>query len=172
MTAQIDNMLLHSSYNPEREGQTAAEQLVAKQKETVIFMGAGLGWQFCSLARLITKSVRECPVKKLVLIEPDPIHFFGALFYIDWSDVFAVEQLVIALGCPVDSLMPLLEGNQINIGNTGLNASYVYAIPAFIQHARPYFDSVIALIERNRNKNDINAATYKKFEKFNKSFEG
>ena len=165
LTAQIDNMLLHSSYNPEREGQTAAEQLVSKNKETVIFMGAGLGWQLCALAKLITKSVSECPVKKIVLVEPDPIHFFAALFYIDWSDVFAVEQLVMAIGCPADSVIPLLEGNSINTANAGVSAAYVYAIPAFILHARPYFDSVISLIERNRNKNDINAATYKKFEK-------
>ena len=164
-TAQIDNMLLHSSYNPEREAQTAAEQLAAKNKETVIFMGAGLGWQFCAMARLINLQQASCPVKKLVLIEPDPVHFFAALFYIDWSDVFSVEQLVLAIGCPADSLMPLLEGNNINTGNTGVSAAYVYAIPSFIIHARPYFDSVISLIERNRNKNDINAATYKKFEK-------
>ena len=165
LTAQIDNMLLHSSYNPEREGQTAAQQLAAKGKETVIFMGAGLGWQICSMAQLMVKSVAPCPVKKLVLVEPDPYHFFAALFYIDWSQVFAVEQLVIALGCPADSLIGLLEGNSINTGNTGVSAAYVYVVPAFIQHARPYFDSVITLIERNRSKNDINAATYKKFEK-------
>ena len=165
ITAQIGNMLLHSSYNPEREAMSTAQELISKNKETVIFMGAGLGWQFCSVAKLMTKSVCECPVKKLVLIEPDPYHFFGALFYIDWSDVFAVEQLVIALGCQAHDLMPLLEGNHINVGNSGLNAAYVYTIPAFIQHARPYFDSVVSLIERNRSKNDINAATYKKFEK-------
>ena len=167
LTAQIDNMLLHSSYNPEREAMSTAAQLAAKNKETVIFMGAGLGWQICSMAKLIKSAggSKDCPVNKIVLIEPDPIHFFGALFYIDWSDVFDIEQLVIALGCPVDSLMGLLEGNKINIGNSGLNAAYVYAIPAFIMHARPYFDSAIALIERNRNKNDINTATYKKFER-------
>ena len=171
LTAQINtNMLLHSSYNPEREGMSTAQQLAAKNKECVIFMGAGLGWQFCSLAKLINNgglapSTQAFPVKKLVLVEPDPIHFFGALFYIDWTEVFKVEQLVIALGCPLDSLMPLLEGNNVNIGDSGVSAAYVYAIPAFINHARPYFDSVIALIERNRNKNEINAATYKKFEK-------
>ncbi len=164
-TAQIDNMLLHSSYNPEREGQTAAQQLASKEKETVIFMGAGLGWQICSLAQLMVKSVAPCPVKRLVLVEPDPIHFFGALYYIDWSQVFAVEQLVLAIGCPENSLMGLIEGNSINTGNAGFSAAYVYVVPAFIQHARPYFDSVITLIERNRSKNDINAATYKKFEK-------
>ena len=164
-TAQISNMLLHSSYNPEREAQTAAEQLASKGKETVIFMGAGLGWQFCAMARLMIKSVNPCPVKKLVLVEPDPYHFFGALFYIDWSEVFEVEPLVIALGCPPDSLMGLLEGSSINTGNSGVSAAYVYVIPSFIQHARPYFDSVITLIERTRSKNDINAATYKKFEK-------
>ena len=165
LTAQIGNMLLHSSYNPEREALGTAQELVSKNKETVIFMGAGLGWQFCAVAKLITKSVSECPVKKLVLIEPDPYHFFAALFYNDWSEAFAVEQLVIAIGCPPHSLMPLLEGNHINVGNSGLSAAYVYTIPAFIQHARPYFDSVVSLIERNRSKNDINAATYKKFEK-------
>ena len=162
LTAQIDNMLLHSSYNPEREAISTASQLESKNKECVIFMGAGLGWQFCALAKLIKSG---SPVKKLVLVEPDPLHFFGALFYVDWSQVFAVEALVIALGCPPDSLMGLLEGSNINVGNSGLSASYVYAIPSFIQHARAYFDSVITLIERNRSKNDINAATYKKFEK-------
>ena len=120
LTAQIDNMLLHSSYNPEREAMSTATQLAAKNKETVIFMGAGLGWQVCAMAKLIkgTETDKSCPVNKLVLIEPDPVHFFAALYYIDWSDVFDVTQLVIALGCPVDSLMPLLEGNNINIGNT------------------------------------------------------
>ena len=171
LTAQINtNMLLHSSYNPEREGMSTAEQLAAKNKETVIFMGAGLGWQFCAMAKMINgggmgASVGTCPVKKLILIEPDPFHFFGALFYIDWTSVFEVQNLVIALGCPANSIMGLLEGNDLALGNTGVNAAYVYAIPSFIMHARPYFDSVIALIERNRDKNDINAATYKKFEK-------
>ncbi len=170
LTAQIDNMLLHSSYNPEREAMSTAAQLAAKEKETVIFMGAGLGWQFCAMAKLINTSgtgvgPSVCSVKKLVLIEPDPFHFFGALFYVDWSEVFKVEKLVIALGCPANSLMGLLEGNEVSVGNSGVSAAYVYAIPSFIQHARPYFDSVIALIERNRDKDDINAATYKKFEK-------
>lgn len=171
LTAQINtNMLLHSSYNPEREGMTTAQTLAGKNKETVIFMGAGLGWQFCALAKMINgggagANVGTCPVKKLILVEPDPFHFFGALFYIDWSPVFEVKNLVIALGCPANSIIGLLEGNSINLGNSGLNSAYVYAIPAFIMHARPYFDSVIALIERNRDKNDINAATYKKFEK-------
>ena len=145
LTAQINtNMLLHSSYNPEREGMSTAQQLAGKNKECVIFMGAGLGWQFCSLAKLINNgglapSTQAFPVKKLVLVEPDPIHFFGALFYIDWTEVFKVNQLVIALGCPLDSLMPLLEGNNVNIGDSGVSAAYVYAIPAFINHARPYF---------------------------------
>ena len=171
LTAQINtNMLLHSSYNPEREGMSTAQTLAGKNKETVIFMGAGLGWQFCAMAKMINgggagANVGTCPVKKLILVEPDPFHFFGALFYIDWSPVFEVKNLVIALGCPANSIIGLLEGNSINIGKTGLNSAYVYAIPAFIMHARPYFDSVIALIERNRDKNDINAATYKKFEK-------
>ena len=165
LTARLGNMFLHSSYNPEREGQTTARQLADKNKETLIFMGAGLGWQFCAMAQLMVKSVAPCPVKKLVLVEPDPVHFFSALYYLDWSDVFAVEQLVLAIGCPENSLMGLLEGNSINTGSSGVSAAYVYVVPAFIQHARPYFDSVIALIERNRSKNEINAATYKKFEK-------
>ena len=164
LTAQIDNMLLHSSYNPEREANTAAQELTAKNKETVIFMGAGLGWQICELAKMMTAN-KSCAVKKLVLIEPDPIHFFGALYYVDWSAVFEIEALILAVGCPADSVISLIEGNSINTGNAGVSAAYVYAIPSFILHARPYFDSVIALIERNRTKNDINAATYKKFEK-------
>lgn len=162
LTAEEGGIALHSLYNPEREAAVAAEQIIQKNKSTVIFLGCGLGYQICSFTQ---KCAAEKLERKTVIIEPEPLHFFAALFYTNWQDVFKIENLIIALECPLDTIIGLIEGNQINTGNRGVSDSFIFAIPSFIEHAKQYFDSVITLIERNRNKNDINAATYKKFEK-------
>jgi len=164
LTAEENGVRLHSSYNPQKEADSAAEQLAEKNKSTLIFMGFGLGYQVNSLCKRL-KQGPSSSVKKIVLIEPDPLHFFAALYYCDWSEVFNYGPLVIAAGCPIDSIMALLEDTKVNLGASGVSDSYLFRLAAFENHAKDYFDATAALIERNRSKNDINAATYKKFEK-------
>lgn len=162
ITAQENNINLHSSYNPQREAQQAANQILQKNNSSVIFIGFGLGYQVQELCKL-------APEKKLILIEPDPLHFFAALFYTDWQIIFEQQQLVLAVGCPVDSIISLIENssgqNSVNLGNTGVSTSYVFQLQAFTNHSQEYFHTVQTLIQRNIDKNEINAATYKKFEK-------
>ena len=152
---------LHSSYNPEREAYNAVTQAAVLEKSAVVFSGCGLGYHLVQLADYPASAS-----KKIILIEPQPEYFFAALALLDWSSVFRIEKLVLAIGCPQESLIPLIEDSEhINIGSAGVSDSYFFDITAFTAHAQDYFSGVRTLIQRNKTKNDINAATYRKFSK-------
>lgn len=156
-TAVDHSLHLHSSYNPVREAQNAVAQKAIEEKGTTIFLGFGLGYPVIEWAKIYKN-------KKLILIEPSPLHFFASLSLLDWTEVFSIQNLIIAIDCPLDNIMSLLEDpTKINIGNTGVSDSYIFKNQAFTIHNQEYFDSVSSLIERNKRKNEINAATYKKF---------
>ena len=54
---------------------------------------------------------------------------------------------------------------KLNLGSEGISSSIFFTNPPFIAHNQEYFNSVLTLIERNKSKNEINAATYEKFVK-------
>lgn len=159
-TVTENNLRLHSAYNPEREAAGAVNQQDVSKKSATVFYGFGLGYHLVQWAKLYGST------KKLVVIEPDLNHFFAAMTLIDWTEVFTVQSLILAVGCPAESVLQLIENSEtVNIGNTGVSDAFYFDIPAFTNHAQPYFDTVKALIKRNQRKNEINAATLKKFGK-------
>ena len=150
---------LHSLYNPSREALNAVSQAEVASKGTGVFLGTGLGWQIIEFAKKYGE-------KKLVVIEPDVLHLFAAMCVLDWEAVFKHESLILAIGCPLESVLGLLEDtSKVNVGNTGVSDAFVFDIPAFTAHAAAYFNNVRSIIKRNQRKNEINAATLKKFGK-------
>ena len=160
---------LHSAYNPEREAAGAVNRDEVFEKSAVVFYGFGLGYHVIEFAKAAAErasaSLAEGNViPRLILIEPDIRHFYAALSVLDWTPVFALENLIIAAGCPSESVLSLLEdGTKVNIGETGVSDAYFFDIPSFTAHAAPYFDAVRSIVKRNQRKNEINAATLKKF---------
>ena len=169
ITASEGGVRLHSAYNPEREAAGAVGRDEVFDKSAVVFYGFGLGYHVIefakfAVARVAGSSNRNCKIPRLVLIEPDINHFLAALCLLDWSPVFALEELVIAVACPAESVLSLLEDSSVvNVGETGVSDAYFFDIPSFTAHATPYFDTVRSIIKRNQRKNEINAATLKKF---------
>ena len=159
VSAREGGVTLHSLYNPGREALNAVSQPAVAEKSCAVFLGFGLGWQAIEYAK-------KYPQNKLVLIEPDVFRFFVTLTVLDWTAVFAHEKLVLALGCPQESVLGLLEdGSKVNVGNTGVSDAFIFDIPAFTAHEQAYFNDVRSIIKRNQRKNEINAATLKKFGK-------
>ena len=171
ITASEGGVRLHSAYNPEREAAGAVGRDEVFEKSAVVFYGFGLGYHVIEFAKQVVargagSATRGSKVPRLVLIEPDINHFFAAMCVLDWTPVFELEQLVVAVGCPSESVLPLLEdATKVNVGETGVSDSYFFDIPSFTAHAAPYFDEVRSLVKRNQRKNEINAATLKKFGK-------
>ena len=165
VTITENGLRLHSSYNPSREAQNAVNQTAVWEKNTSIFMGFGLGYHVLEWVKTALADKAKTN-HKLVLIEPDPIHFFASLTLLDWTPVFKIPQLILAIACPTENLMGLLEDtSKVNTGNSGVSDSYLFNFQIFTGHAQAYFDIVKTLIDRNLAKNQINAATLKKFGK-------
>lgn len=162
ISASEGGVRLHSAYNPEREASGAVSRDEVFQKSSVVFYGFGLGYHVIEFAKLLKE--RDGAGPRLVLIEPDLGHFFAAMSLLDWTPVFEIEKLAIVVGAPAESVLPLLEeGSRVNIGETGVSDTYFFDIPAFTAHAAPYFDTLRSIIKRNQRKNEINAATLRKF---------
>ena len=163
MTASENGKLLHSSYNPSREAEGICQNI--SKNTNIIFAGFGLGYHVIASAKAINQNVEFAKEKKLIIIESDLLHFFGALSILDWEEVFKVENLILALACPIDQIIPLIENQKEIAVSGGLSDSFVFINQAFTAHDENYFKLVQELIDRNKKKNDINAATFKKFSK-------
>ena len=158
-SAREGGAALHSLYNPLREASNAVSQAAVAEKSCAVFYGFGLGFQ-------VIEFCKKYPQKKLVLLEPDLLHLLAALCILDWTAVFNHEKLIIAVGCPQESVLSLIEdSSKVNVGNTGVNDTFFFDIPAFTNHAAEYFNDVRTIVKRNQRKNEINAATLKKFGK-------
>lgn len=166
ITASEGGVRLHSGYNPQREAEGAVNRSEVFTKAEVVFYGFGLGYHVIEFAKSALARKKEGELPRLILIEPDIKHFYATMSLLDWTPVFQLEKLIIAVGCPSDSLLPLLEdSSSVNVGNTGVSDAYFFDIPAFTVHARQYFDEVRSIVKRNQRKNEINAATLRKFGK-------
>ncbi len=162
VTASENGLRLHSAYNPEREAAGAVSVEEISKKSATVFYGFGLGYHLVEWCK--NHQEKNLQKKKLLVVEPEINHFFAAMMMIDWTSVFAHENLVLALACPPEAVLGLLESSdKINLGDTGVSDAYYFDIPPFTAHAKPYFDGVKAIIKRNQRKNEINAATLKKF---------
>lgn len=159
-TARDSGALLHSMYNPEREAEKMAGGRggVSAGEVSAIFLGFGLGYGPIAWAKEHIKDAHSNGKGgALILIESDSARFFAVLRVLDWSAVFAVEHLVIALGCPAEKVIPLITSQA------DIRTCCVFAVPSQTAHNAPYFDAVSALIERNKRKEEINEATTRKF---------
>lgn len=148
-----EDVLLHSMYDPEREAQKTISKSL---RHSAIFLGFGLGYAPIAWARRQEEGETD---GALILIESDKARFFAALHTLDWTSVFRVKHLVMALGCPVEQVIALIT----NV--TDIRDCDVFATPAQTAHDVPYFTAVSALIARNRRKEEINDATTKRFAK-------
>lgn len=149
-TASENGTYLHSKYRP------GSSKFTLENSDSVkIILGCGLGYELINFCK-------DSKQSKILLLEPDPAHFFAALCFLDWTSVFEVEKLVIALACPIDQIIPLCE--NLSGKNQSCKIDYVLN-PAFVKHNEDYFSSVKTLLDRNIRKNQINENTLKKFGK-------
>lgn len=151
ITAKENSLLLHSSYNPERE----AENLINSRKEEIknakalIFEGFGLFYAPKVAARVF-------PQKTIILVEPDIDHFLAAMLFVDAEELFFHSSIIFACGASTKDVVALI--NQYGI----LNSAF-FSSSAQNSHAQAYFSELSELIQRNKNKEKINNATLEKF---------
>ncbi|MGI5107803.1 motility associated factor glycosyltransferase family protein [Treponema socranskii] len=151
VSAYENGVLLHSAYNPKRE----AEQTVANSDfegcRAAVFFGFGLGYAVEAYAL-------RFPDRAIIVVEPDADRFFASLALTDWSAFFACKDCTAALACPPHTVVSFIE-------NYGVSRCAFFSVLSQTSHASHYFNTLRTLVERNRRKDDINAATLERFAK-------
>ena len=148
--ASENNLRLHSAYNPVKEAENLIKSREAdiKGAKAVIFCGMGLGYAPVTAA--------ENTRKTLIIFEPDINHFLAAMLFTDMKKLFSHPSIILAPGCSTEQAITLV--NQY-----GILYSCFISVQAQTQHAQSWFNEFQTLINRNRNKEEINNATLEKF---------
>lgn len=152
LTAKENSLYLHSAYNPLREAQSVFNANKNNKTECALFLSMGLGYSPIVWAQ-------NAPNDTIIIVEPEPLHFFAALNSIDFSVLFKHEKLILLLNADISVLPAMVESAG------GFFHTAVIENRAQTNHAKEYFSLLNNLIERNRQKEKINTATLEKFSK-------
>ncbi|MBQ0163336.1 MAG: motility associated factor glycosyltransferase family protein [Treponema sp.] len=177
LTVKENNIFLHSSYSPKKE----AEKLFSQPSQaadtskpvlnsqpadtskavlnsqpagfdtdtTFLFAGFGLGY-----------APIECAKKHdglIILAEPDPGYLFASMCALDWTPLFNHKSVVIITQAPAEQTATLVEAI------TPLDKIKVITSNSQTAHQTSWFKTFFTLIERNRQKQNINTNTLERF---------
>ncbi len=150
LTATVAGRALHSQYNPLRESQQLVQSNRTDQTFSAAFFSFGLGYAPIAWAKAF-------PNDSLIIIEPDPSHFFFALSLLDWTPLFSIPKCILALGAETQTVISLME----QFG--GVSHCTVIANATQMAHASDYFSDLTAQIEKAKKKATVNSFTLEKF---------
>jgi hypothetical protein len=151
VTVREQGIYLHSAYNPERESSSLAAAPEMKDTEGFIFFSCGAGYAPVALATVFQK-------KPLIIIEPDPQYLLAAFSLIDWEPVFRVKNCMLAVNCPEQTVLQLLDQNGLKIPECAIISNQAQR-----SHAAGYFAVLDELFVRNRRAEQINTRTLERF---------
>ena len=151
LTAKENGKFWHSVYSPQREATSLVTNSECKEKSTIVFCSFGLGYG-------VLEACKNFPDKTIILIEPDVNYALFSFFYIDFSKIFCHEKLITLFGAETQQVIQILE-------QEGFENCHFIKNQNQIEHAKNYFDAIETLIKRNKQKQQINDNTYKRFGK-------
>lgn len=150
LSAKDGTLLLHSSYNPEREAQSAVNA-ESQKKGAGVFFAPALGYA-------VTAFCASFPERAVVVVEPSVRHLLASFCVTDWSKVFSHKDCVFAVGAEAGQVVAILE-------SFGLEDAQIFSQKSQTAHFQSYFDSLSELIKRNLKKIEINNSTLSRFGK-------
>ena len=149
LTAKENGKFWHSVYSPQREATSLVTNSECKEKSTIVFCSFGLGYGVLEACKNFTD-------KTIILIEPDVNYALFSFFFTDFSTLFSHEKLITLFGAETQQVIQILE-------QEGFENCHFIKNQNQIEHAKNYFDAIETLIKRNKQKQQINENTYKRF---------
>lgn len=151
ITAKENGVLLHSGYSPIKEVQKLFSGDEFSDTETPwIFAGMGLGYAPVEFAKVNKDNL-------MIIIEPDPGFLFASMCVLDWSSVFSHEKCVIITNSTPEQIIPLLESLK------AVEKAKIITQISQTNHQQTWFKNFFTLLERNRQKQNINTNTLERF---------
>lgn len=155
-TAKHDDLFLHSAYAPIKETEKLLNGEMQKYSDqqlndfsAVVLYGTGLGY-------LLQQVFDKFPKKTIILVEPD-INFISASFFAcDLSKIINSNRCILCFECTIQAVLKIVENFSIE------NCLFIEQ-KQYTNHANHYFTDLSKLIERNKQKKQINNKTLKTF---------
>ncbi len=148
-TLRVNGVFIHSAYDPDKEADRIVSGEAFRNSDTLVFAGLGLGYMPAAAARLYAG-------KYIAVVEPDTDMFLLAMETADLSVLLRHERLAFFLDAPEQTVISFLNGQ-------GIGSCHIHSIPFPEGPESAYLASLETLIQRNRQKDDINTHTLEKF---------
>lgn len=153
-TIRLGGMLLHSSFDPEREAARVAsrsrERWQEELRDATVLCGMGLGYHLEALLQEGEETV--------IVVEPEVSNFLTALEYRDLTGALADPRTTLVLGRGAAAVIELLNALELRYPVT--------VAPPPLRALRPsYFEELEKGVESFRKRNEVNANTLSRFGK-------
>lgn len=150
LTATENDIFLHSKYNPKKEAENLVNSTETKNVWCAAFFSIGLGY-------LVLEWAKRHKESSIIIVESNPLYFFAALKYVDFTELFEHKSLILILQGGIEEVCSIIEKNA------GFNHTFFFENKNQTNHAKEYFDALKNLIQRNKHKVELNNATLEKF---------
>ena len=148
----MENNCFHSKYRPKEEASRLLSSDFFKQQAAqrrCIFAGLGLGY-------LAVQYQERYPAAEIVIIEPDRSVFLCFLAAEIHEQLWRHEKLSVLVGTAAEEAASFLN-------DTGWSERTLFKQTVSLEAQKQWFDSFFAALNRNREKNSINAKTLERF---------
>lgn len=159
-TYRIQEIFIHSRYDPLKEAERAVTTLLndSGEVDVYILLGNGLGYCAKSLYRQILKESKEAIKPYILWIEKDPLSFLAALEVNDMGELFADPNFKFFLDTSKENIGSFLQTIPTK------RIRYYYHRPLYVLFEN-YYREIQNYIGYILDRKDMNTATLVRFQK-------
>jgi len=151
ITAQVNGVLLHSKYNPQKEAERVIRNRIPEAMQSYVFGGFGFGYY-------IEEFIKIFPETIIFLFEPDIPLFLKTMEFRDFTPIFTNSRFKMELGSSVTHYWELLT-------SFGIKKTDYFILNYTAQKYHDWSSKLKKAINSFNNKEEINKNTLKRFGK-------
>lgn len=160
LTLKINNIYIHSKYDPQKEAKRIVELLLHDKEEldALIIYGNGLGYAAKLIFDEFIKNNKFSVIPYIIYIEADIRIFLTSIKHFDWTEIVSNSNFKI-----------FLESDKVTIGSfvqtiPTKRIRYYYHRPSYHLHEN-YYKEVQKYISYVLDRKDMNTATFTRFQR-------
>ena len=160
VTIKIENIYMHSKYDPLKESTKIVDMLLSDNEEpdVLIVFGWGLGYVVKGIYERLIKDSDKKIIPYLLIIEKDFNLFLTSLAHLDYSGMLKNANVKIFLDSEKETIGSFLQSIPTK------RIRYYNHRPSYIIH-QDYYKEVQSYLVYVLNRKDMNNATFKRFQK-------
>ena len=160
LTVKLNNIYLHSKYDPIKEANRVVDILLLDKTELdiIILYGCGLGYVARALYERVLKNQTSAELPYIIYIEADIKIFLTSIQYLDWTEICANDHFKFFLEAEKNVIASFIQSIPTK------RIRYYYHRPCY-RFSEEYYKEVQNYIIYILDRKDMNTATFTRFQK-------